>query len=61
MEAEAIARFRCQAKAEEGVAVSVVAASQSVPLVLPHLAGRGEQTRVAPMKRSSSKFGWKGL
>ena len=44
MEAGAVA----QVETEEGVAVSVVAASQSVPLVLPHLAGRGEQAHVAP-------------
>ena len=44
----AIALVRGQVKTEEGVAVSVVAASQSVPLVLPHLAGRGEQTHAAP-------------
>ena len=31
-----------------GQIVSEVAASQTVPLVLPNLAGRGEQTRVAP-------------
>ena len=28
--------------------MSVVVASQSVPLVLPHLTGRGEQIHVAP-------------
>ena len=32
----------------EGVAVSVLVASQTVPLVLPYLAGRGEHARVAP-------------
>ena len=48
MEAGAIALVGGQVKTEEGVAVSVVAANQSVPLVLPHLAGRGEQTHVAP-------------
>ena len=48
MEAGAIALVGGQIKTEEGVAVSVVAASQSVPLVLPHLASRGEQTHVAP-------------
>ena len=48
MEAGAFALVGGQVKTEEGVAVSVVAASQSVPVVLPHLAGRGEQTHVAP-------------
>ena len=47
MEARAIALVGGQIKTE-GVAVSVVAASQSVPLVLPHLAGRGKQIHVAP-------------
>ena len=37
-----------QIKTEEGAGVPVVAVSQSVPLVLPYLAGRGEQTDVAP-------------
>ena len=48
MEAGTIALVGGQVETEEGVAVSVVAASQSVPLFLPHLAGRGEQTHVAP-------------
>ena len=48
MEARAIALVGGQIKTEEGVTVSVAAASQSVPLVLPHLAGQGEQTHVAP-------------
>ena len=48
MESGAVALVGGQVKTEEGVAVSVVAANQSVPLVLPHLAGRGEQTLVAP-------------
>ena len=48
MDAGAVALVGGQVETEEGVAVSVVAASQSVPLVLPHLAGRGEQTHVAP-------------
>ena len=48
MEAGTVALVGGQVETEEGVAVSVVAASQSVPLVLPHLAGRGEQTHVAP-------------
>ena len=37
-----------QVKTEEGVAVPEVAASQTVPLVLPNLTGRGEQAHVAP-------------
>ena len=48
MEAGTVALVGGQVKTEEGVAVPVVAASQSVPLVLPNLAGRGEQTHVAP-------------
>ena len=48
MEAGAITLLGGQIKTEEGIAVSVVTASQSVPLVLPHLASRGEQTHVAP-------------
>ena len=43
----AIALIGGQVKIEEGVAVPEVAASQSVPLVLPNLAGRGEQAHVA--------------
>ena len=48
MEAGAIALIGGQVKTEEGVAVPVVAASQPVPLILPQLAGRGEQAHVAP-------------
>ena len=59
MEAGAVALVGGKVETEEGVAVSVVAASQSVPLVLPHLAGRGEQTHVAPDEEVV--FGWKGL
>ena len=44
---EAGAMIGGQFKTEEGVAVSLFAARQSVPLVLSHLAGRGEQGRVA--------------
>ena len=47
MEAGDVALVGGQVKTEEGVAVSVVAASQTVPLVLPNLAGRGEQAHVA--------------
>ena len=48
IEAWAIALVGGQVKTEEGVFVSVVAASQTVSLVLQHLAGRGEHTHVAP-------------
>ena len=48
MEAGTIALIRGQVKTEEGVAVPEVTASQTDPLVLPNLTGRGEQTRVAP-------------
>ena len=47
MEAGAIALVGGQVKTEEDVNVSEVAARQSVPLILPHLAGR-EQAHVAP-------------
>ena len=42
MEAGTVALVGGQVETEEGVAVSVVVASQTVPLVLPDLAGRGE-------------------
>ena len=48
MEAGTIALVGGQVKTEEGVAVPEVVASQTVPLVLPNLTGRGEQARVAP-------------
>ena len=48
MEAGIVALVGGQVETEEGVAVSVLVASQTVPLVLPDLAGRGEQARVAP-------------
>ena len=48
MEAGAIALVGGQFKTVECVAVPEVAARQPVPLVLPHLAGRGEQAHVAP-------------
>ena len=57
MEAGTVALVGGQIETEEGVAVSVVAASQSVPLVLPHLAGRGEQTHVAPDEEVVCKIG----
>ena len=47
IEAGTVALVGGQVKTEEGVAVTVVAASQSVPLVLPQLVGRGEQTHEA--------------
>ena len=45
----------------EGVAVSVVVASQTVPLVLPDLAGRGEQARVAPGEEVFCEVGLEGF
>ena len=57
MEAGTVALVGGQVETEEGVAVSVVAASQSVPLVLPHLAGRGEQTHVAPDEKVVCEIG----
>ena len=48
MEAGAVALVGGQVKTEEGVTVSAVAASQTVPLVLPNITGRGEQAHVAP-------------
>ena len=61
MEAGTIALIRGQVKTKEGVAVPEVAASQTVPLVLPNLAGRGEQTRVAPDEEVVFEIGWKCL
>ena len=46
---------------EEGVAVSVLVASQTVPLVLPYLAGRGEHARVAPGEEVFSEVGLEGF
>ena len=48
MESGTISLVGGQVKTEEGVTVSIVAASQTVPFVLPNLAGRGEHTYVAP-------------
>ena len=48
MEAGTVALVGGQVETEEGVAVSIVATSQSVPFVLPHLADRGEHAHVAP-------------
>ena len=62
MKAGTVALIGGQVETEEGVAVSVVVASQTVPLVLPDLAGRGEQARVAPGEEVfCAKLGWKGL
>ena len=48
MDAGTIALIRGQVKTEENVAVPEFAASKTVHLVHPNLAGRGEQIRVAP-------------
>ena len=50
-----------QVKTEEGVTVSVVAASQTVPLVMPNLTGRGEQAHVAPDEEVVLEIGLKRL
>ena len=50
-----------QVETEEGVAVSVLVASQTVPLVLPYLAGRGEQARVAPGEEVFCEVGLEGF
>ena len=50
-----------QVETEEGVAVSVLVASQTVPLVLPYLAGRGEQARVAPGEEVVCEVGLEGF
>ena len=47
-EAGAIALVGGQVKTEDGVVLPEVAAGQSIPLVLPHLTGRGEQVHVVP-------------
>ena len=57
MEAGAVALV----KTEEGVTVSVVVASQTVPLVLPDLTGRGEQAHVAPDEEVVLEIGLKGF
>ena len=48
VEAGTIALVGGQVKTEECVVVPEVAASQTVPLVLPNLTGRGEQAHAAP-------------
>ena len=60
MEAGAVALVGGQVKTEEGVTMSVVAASQTVPLVLPDLTGRGEQAHVAPDEEVVLEIGLKG-
>ena len=59
MEAGAVALVGGQVKTEEGVTVSVVAASQTVPLVLPNLTGRGDQAHVAPDEEVVLEIGLK--
>ena len=61
MEAGTVALVGGQVETEEGVAVSVVVASQTVPLVLPDLAGRGEQARVASGEEVFCEVGLEGL
>ena len=61
MEAGAVALVGVQVKTEEGVTVSVVAASQTVPLVLPNLTGRGEQAHVAPDEEVVCEIGLEGF
>ena len=61
MKAGTVALVGGQVETEEGVAVSVVVASQTVPLVLPDLAGRGEQARVAPGEEVFCEVGLEGL
>ena len=61
MEAGTVALVGGQVETEEGVAVSVVVASQTVPLVLPDLAGQGEQARVAPDEEVVCEVGLEGF
>ena len=61
MEAGTVALVGGQVETEEGVAVSVVVASQTVPLVLPDIAGRGEQARVAPGEEVVCEVGLEGF
>ena len=61
MEAGAVALVGRQVKTEEGVTVSVVAASQTVALVLPNLTGRGEQAHIAPDEEVVLEIGLKGF
>ena len=61
IEAGTVALVGGQIETEEGVAVSVVVASQTVPFVLPNLAGRGEQARVAPDEEVVLEVGLEGF
>ena len=61
MEAGGVALVGGQVETEEGVTVSVVVASQTVPLVLPDLTGRGEQAHVAPGEEVVLEIGLKGF
>ena len=61
IEAGTVALVGGQIETEEGVTVSVVVASQTVPFVLPDLAGRGEQTRVAPDEEVVLEVGLEGF
>ena len=61
IEAWTVALVGGQVETEEGVAVSVVVASQTVPFVLPDLAGRGEQARVPPDEEVFLEVGLEGL
>ena len=61
IEAGTVALVGGQIETEEGVAVSVVVASQTVSFVLPDLAGRGEQARVAPDEEVFLEVGLEGL
>ena len=61
IEAGTVALVGGQVETEEGVAVSVVVASQTVPFVLPDLAGRGEQARLAPGEEVFCEVGLEGL
>ena len=48
VEARPVTSFWGQVKSEEGVSVAKVGACQTVPFVLRHLAGGGEQVHVTP-------------
>ena len=61
IEAGSVALVGGQIETEEGVTVSVVVASQTVPFVLPDFAGRGEQTRVAPDEEVVLEVGLEGF
>ena len=61
IEAGTVALVGGQIETEEGVTVSVVIASQTVPFVLPDLTGRGEQARVAPDEEVVLEVGLEGF